>query len=386
MKYILLNGDVIQVDNEHVDDTRDIIAKYMNSTKELIQIIPDKNDDSVRYVFAHPPLPFLPWIAKNGIDYVDWCALSSNSNPKVADFLESHLDKVAWFQLNINPNPSCVDLLFRHPEHIDLKFLAMNPHPRAVEYVIECLSSCTSSHTSSHPSRKQIIQGMSRNTNPTSIDYLYNHVDPDDIEWLGLSSIKSPHIVKFLERYPDRIKWSTLGYNNCTEVVEFLLQNERNIRSTLWNLSSNTNDLAVEYLLQHPQDINFIQFSSNSNDKAVDALLTRYTDQIIWNTFAQNRNPRAIATVYENLHKISEDNKWKALFQQGEHGLPYWLSNLPLLREISHELFRYVLYSSTVLSKPYILDVLYEFRDEWCRQPKGFINWYCLFKNPGIFL
>lgn len=58
MKYILLNGDVIQVDDEERDVSKDI-AEYMSTTEELIQIIPDDNDDSIRYVFAHPPLPFL---------------------------------------------------------------------------------------------------------------------------------------------------------------------------------------------------------------------------------------------------------------------------------------------------------------------------------------
>lgn len=369
--YVMMNGDIIRVSSEENDEN--------NVRSRILETLENKNvdihithvPDATSFVFCTPRLPFVDWIANKGIDYIDWSGLCANPNPKVADFLESHLDKVVWYVINSNPNPSCVDMLFRYPEHIDIAFLAKNPHPRAVEYILGHIDDLDDDRV------------LSNNTHPDIIQYLSDH--PERIDWNALSRNTCPEVVELFERFPDRVCWSLIIMNKSERVTEFVLKHLDRFHEDKYSfLSSNPNDCAVEYLLAHPHRIQFTYFSCNPNTKAVDALLSRFYNKICWNTFAQNTNPRAVKIVYNNLDKVASERKWSVLLNNGEYAVSYWLQHVQDIRDAGGLL--HLMYCSPMLSKAWSMPLLKHFQDDWDLKKVGWIDWHCLFKNPGIFV
>ena len=83
-------------------------------------------------------------------------------------------------------------------------------------------------------------------------------------------------------------------------MVSYLINNPIYIMNTF---SSNTNTKAVEYLIQHPDQIDWILFSSNTNDQAVRFLL-QHIDRIHWSVFTLNTNDIAVDYLLQNEYRI----------------------------------------------------------------------------------
>ena len=96
----------------------------------------------------------------------------------------------------------------------------------------------------------------------------------------------------------------------------------------LYELSANENDAAVDYLLAHPESINFRQFSKNSNDRAFRFLTETCPDKIVWIQFVTyNRHPELqafcerwaaetdVAVTEEHYYKTVRYDPWHADFR-----------------------------------------------------------------------
>ena len=85
------------------------------------------------------------------------------------------------------------------------------------------------------------------------------------------------------------------------EIVEYLIKNPHLINA---DFSKNTTDTAVNYLIEHPEKLNWKKFSFNSNDTAVNYLIHFHPDKIYWWNFSQNTSDLAVCYCLRNLDKI----------------------------------------------------------------------------------
>lgn len=326
------------------------------------------NTQNIYNVFISPASSVLDWIDEDCLDSLGLC---ENRNPKVVDYLRHHPEQILCFALNANP--VCTDFVFEQPEHIDLKWLCKNPHPRAVQYTLE--------HIERNPN-PLYIQQMCSNTNPDIIRFLTNPECLPHLNWVYLSLNECPEVVSLFEQFPERVIWSLLAINKCEQVALFGLRHLNRMAHNMNVWCSNPCTAVVEFLLNHREHIQFVYFSSNSNDKAVDALLSVFYDQVCWETFAQNKNPRAIQYIYDHLHLVKPIRLWYLLLEQGEHGVPFWMQHLEDIRELLH----HIAHSSNMMTASWMIPMIYEFRHSLARKKSSWFTWYCLSKNPGIFM
>lgn len=371
--FILMTGEMILWEMDPVlDNPRLFLSHYLDiQPNRLILSARTEAEEYTYNVFISPASSVWEWIDEDCLDSVGLC---ENSNPKIVDYLRQHPEHLIWFA--VNANPVCTDLLFDHPEHIDIKWLCKNSHPRAVQYTLDHIASFQGIQFI------ECVQHMCTNSNPDIIRFLSMPQCLPHLNWVFLSLNECPEVVTLFERYPDRVIWSVVGMNRCEQVASFIVRNIHRMTHNMNVLCSNPSTVIVDYLLDHPQQIEFVYFSSNCNDKAVDALLHVFYDDVCWETFAQNKNPRAIQYVYENLHRIKPVRLWYLLLEQGEHGVSYWLQHLDIIRD----LFHHITHSSRMMSSSWVIPILYEFRHCLTRKNVSWFSWYCLSKNSGIFI
>ena len=127
--------------------------------------------------------------------------------------------------------------------------------------------------------------------------------------------------------------WDIYAYDMCANpnplMTALALQNPIVLRKNdLFMLSANENDAAVDYLLAHPESINFSQFSKNSNDRAFRFLTETCPDKIVWIQFVTyNRHPELqafcerwaaetdVAVTEEHYYKTVRDDPCHADFR-----------------------------------------------------------------------
>ena len=133
-------------------------------------------------------------------------------------------------------------------------------------------------------------------------NHLYKYQKYIDICIENNFSIQSDRFaVEYLIKHPDEIDWYSFSMDDNDKAVNFLIKNHKINWETF---SRNENDKAVEFLIKnHPDKINLDGFSENSNPLAVDFLI-KNPDKINWAWFSMNKSDKAVEFLIKNPDKI----------------------------------------------------------------------------------
>jgi hypothetical protein len=147
--------------------------------------------------------------------------------------------------------------------------------------------------------------------NPKLSEKIFNHlletVPLDLLAYDLLSSNPSEPVVDYMLSHPNKIDWDSWCQNSNPRAVALLKQNWPRIN---WSyLSSNECDDAVKLLELDPLNIDFNELSRNSNARAVKLLLC-YPQHIHYGRMSANTNATALKFLMQNKPDLAN---WYAL-------------------------------------------------------------------------
>jgi hypothetical protein len=135
-----------------------------------------------------------------------------------------------------------------------------------------------------------------------------------------LSVSENDIAVDYLIAHPDKINWDEFVFNRNIKAVKYYMENKQ-IDS--YALSSADNDEIIRYLFANPNLINYEALSANPNELAVDHLLAN-PQKIQIHSFHLNTNPRAVEYLLERPDIIN----WEQLaFNSNDKAVEYVLNN-----------------------------------------------------------
>jgi hypothetical protein len=208
---------------------------------------------------------YAPWVTALNLDTADIHNFVSQ-NPMAMDVID--VANIDWEQLCENPADWAVDLLVENRSRISWYNIARNPNPRAlvllesVEFSVADMIRCEIDEMlSANPSAIPILRKQ-----PDLVDHTY-------IMW-------NPAAKDLIAEMKIPIFYGALAVNPADWAVDMLLSPGVIRCINVFSLSYNTNPRIVEYLIAHPEIID-------------------------WNVFS--KNPSAIKYLRENPEKVSVD-------------------------------------------------------------------------------
>jgi hypothetical protein len=161
-----------------------------------------------------------------------------------------------------------------------------NSNDAIADYIVENISDRASS---------KIF--LSQNTNNKVVDHLVNK-RTDLIEWNDLSSNPNDIAVDFLLKNVDQIEYSSLSRNTNDRAISHLLKDGQ-----IWtDIYENCNDVIVDHILK-TININYVDYDllrKNSNDRIVQYLIQN-PEKIMWRSFSRNNNDIAVDYILKNI-------------------------------------------------------------------------------------
>ena len=156
---------------------------------------------------------------------------------------------------------------------------------------------------------------LSCNPNPVTIDFINQHRNLFEIKGNHevntiLSKSQNSNAIAYLEKNPENIVIHALFGNPAItqKLLDTVIDNypPHNLVNYYAYLASNPSDVAVSYLLEHPDKIDWMYFSENSNPRAI-ALLRDNIDKINWFYLSCNESDEAIELLESYPDKICYD-------------------------------------------------------------------------------
>jgi len=214
-----------------------------------------------------------------------------------------------------------VEEYYKQNSSLNAQFLLQNPNPMAFDFVNQY-------HTDSITKHEQINQVLSQSQSASAMEYLEKNPEyilvyillenPTMTQTLldfmvchmsetfnqryhHLSSNPSDIALDYLLEHPDKISWMKLSENSNPRAVALLRENISKIN--WFYLCSNESDEAMEILELHQENICFDILSINSCSKAFE-LLMRFPEHINYKKMSKNKNPKAVAYMIKHPEKI----------------------------------------------------------------------------------
>ena len=230
-------------------------------------------------------------LSHNGIS---WGNLSTNKSPRAIRLFEQNLDKVVWSYLSFNPE--AVDILERHPDKIDWNELSGNPNPRAIQLLENYVkyhpdkpeySREVWDILSGNPAAIHLLEA-----NPHKIDWDWFSENPkaihvieknlDKVDWFGLSY--NPNAIHILENNLHKVRWQSACCNPNPEIIHLLERHLDKLSLEHWS-DLNFHPHAIPLLEKYPDKIDFSSLSENPNAIHI---LEKTRDKINWDNFSLN--------------------------------------------------------------------------------------------------
>jgi hypothetical protein len=179
-------------------------------------------------------------------DYLD-CVLKPEWKP------HAQANTIDYSCVCMNPHDSAVNWLLAHPLYIRLNSFQRNPNERAVDVCLQ------------HP----FTENAWRNPNPRMVDVCLQRMSTQPMHWSWYSMNPHDVLVDRLLAMP----WNDAMCQNPNDrMVDRIFAEWDNIRNYHF-LSGNANDRVVDWLLAHPDQINWYVFSQNPNPRVGEFLL-----------------------------------------------------------------------------------------------------------------
>jgi hypothetical protein len=147
---------------------------------------------------------------------------------------------------------------------------------------------------------------LCENTSPEAIRFLEKH--PEKIDWTTLSS--NPEAIRFLEQNYDKIHWDTLSSN--PKAIHLL---EREIRTNPHNQVNckklSINSGAIPLLEKYPEYISWYDINENPNPEAMRLIESHWKAHSYISWYFLSKNPNIFTYDYdqmkENKHRLHEE-------------------------------------------------------------------------------
>lgn len=216
-----------------------------------------------------------------------------NRNPNSIHFINTLIDRNNINICNLSHNPAAIPYLVQNPEKINWKNLCSNTHPLAINMI---------EHILDNPQlrRKITLDWKLLCRNPSAGRLFYKHIDK--LDWSSLSENSCTEAVELLLNNPENIDWWYLSYNESTEIIKLLEQNISKINRS--GISKNSNPRAIQLLRTYPHLIVWERLCHNTSMEAIDILKENF-DNILWYSFSSN--PSGIELIEGNLDKVHVD-------------------------------------------------------------------------------
>ena len=254
-----------------------------------------KNPGAVQIIKTYPykmklcdlalnPSPEIFEIIVNNIHFLegdDWASLSKSPFPEAFQLLKNnahHLTERCWEKLSINPSPQAVQVLRENAHLLNEK----------------CWYSLSDSKV-----LPEVIQLLREN--------------PEKVDFCGVSEHESPEIIQlYRENIESDIDWgcvASIPYaaELCMENINRLYYNNR-ITS---GLSANPSPIAIQFLKNNPDSIDFVGLACNESPEALDLLRDNIQslNDILWgwHALSTNPSPEAIKILRENIDYVRWD-------------------------------------------------------------------------------
>jgi hypothetical protein len=236
-------------------------------------------------------------------------AWSGNKNPKMIEYLLKNPDKINWEYFSANPSESAVDYALNNIDKIDFDFFSANTNTKAVQYMIDNPANIRDSFSANNNDlavtyllsnkNKINILFFNTNTNDRAVSYLLQN--PHYIDWFDFNENSSDVAVDYLLSNPSKINKDPINTNENVKVTKYLIDNPEMIYSHCF--IRRTDDMAVQYTLSGKLDpyYDYLNLSSNSNDIMMEYLMNN--PKMICITRIEHNNCNY------NLQKFREFNK-----------------------------------------------------------------------------
>jgi hypothetical protein len=111
----------------------------------------------------------------------------------------------------------------------------------------------------------------------------------------------------------NKIQWNYFVRNPCIKTIDYIESyfaingfDHNLLKKLYYQLDIDTNDDLINYILKYPEFYDWTILSECSHDKVVDLLLDPVNfNNIHWGSLCQNKNPRVIPLLLNNIHKIN---------------------------------------------------------------------------------
>lgn len=234
---------------------------------------------------------------ENYVEHLNFNRLSGN--PNAIQLLEKYLEKINYLWLLMNRN--AIHLL----KDKDIDELLKSKDNSSLFYTHRFFENINASELIEKYLEKIINEGriaeisnfqkyiLSRH--PHLISFLEKY--PQLIDWKGLS--KNPNAIHFLEKNLDKVDWRSLSENpNAIRILE------KNLDKVYWgSLSENPN--AIHILEQHTEKINFWFLCQNSNAVHIIKKHFHKIPKSELEMLSSNTNEDAIELIRENIQYVS---------------------------------------------------------------------------------
>lgn len=315
----LLNGDLISLGEEPLQNAIDVkqkIASFLSV--QQANVCAQKMEEFWIILLNHKPiiqLPNLPLVTDHLMEYSSW--LSTCNNESILLHFLPHVEK--YPPLMANPHPLLVDTLLHFPQKFEKQFVqhfCVNPNDTIVDCLLDsgetwnrtiCLNKNPRIQRAVLNAVRERKWFMSRNdlinmteyiSDPNIFQEIWSMFTPEQRTVLYrkrlicedackkvLDDLKAlPHLriedcpfllddeevmKECLTRVQGFVFPSAMAKNPCDCVVEWFLNRERLLKSVNDEFCQNTNQRAVQYVIDHPEIIYWQTFVMNSNELAV---------------------------------------------------------------------------------------------------------------------
>lgn len=187
-------------------------------------------------------------------------------------------------------NPRAINIINNNKDKIDFKMLCYNTSDDIFGTLIELFENFDNNVDNILPNDNKFLFNLNKFVH---IDNLANNNNDFAIELI-------------INKYLDKLSiygWISLIRNDNDKAVELIFQNMNKIQDFIYLLSANSNDKVVDYLIEHPEIINYKYLSSNKNDRAL-TILKQNFNKIYWSNLSRNNNDEALDLLITNQEKI----------------------------------------------------------------------------------
>lgn len=202
-----------------------------------------------------------------------WEELSSNTHDFAIELLRDYVEGIDWYKLCSNENPRITEILKKYPKNIDWRIFCSCPSFNAVHFLKQKYNNYNSKLTKDFYIN---TEGLCRNYNDKAVELLlkiyHNKINVEQDCFFSVSASANTNTIPAIELIS--LDYKELIKNKSNLAVKYCLEhrNERGFYDNFMFINMNSNDLAIDFLLDNQEYICYNLMCSNTNSRALELL------------------------------------------------------------------------------------------------------------------